>query len=129
MTENNNSIFLTWLQMWMNTIIYILLSVNNFFETLLFMNIYQEKKIHMTKNSTKLCLLYKKKLNKISFPLTNVFSPASISYAMVFQQCNIWLFHLVSFVGVHSPFVKRGSGSFLKKDFSKLLITFKSRHF
>lgn len=27
------------------------------------------------------------------------------------------------------PLVKRGSGSFLKKDFSKLLITFKSRHF
>lgn len=27
------------------------------------------------------------------------------------------------------PLVKRGSGSFLKKDLSKLLITFKSFHF
>lgn len=31
--------------------------------------------------------------------------------------------------GTNSPFVKRGSGSFRKKDFSKLLITFRSRHF
>ena len=28
-----------------------------------------------------------------------------------------------------SPFVNRGSGSFRKKDFSKLLMTFRSRHF
>lgn len=40
-----------------------------------------------------------------------------------------WAFSSGVSCGANSPFVKSGSGSFLKKDFSKLLITFKSRHF
>ena len=75
-----------------------------------------------------LCILIRTKQNLL-FPLMKVFSPSLIEYAVGSQQCMVHLFHLVSLVEVNSPFVKRGSGSFLKKDFSKLLITFKSRHF
>lgn len=75
-----------------------------------------------------LCILVRTKQNLL-FPLTKVFSPSLTEYAVGSQQSMVQLFHLVSLVEVNSPFVKRGSGSFLKKDFSKLLITFKSRHF
>ena len=75
-----------------------------------------------------LCILVRTKQNLL-FPLTKVFSPSLTEYAVGSQQSMLQLFHLVSLVEVNSPFVKRGSGSFLKKDFSKLLITFKSRHF
>ena len=75
-----------------------------------------------------LCILIRTKQNLL-FPLIKLFSPSLIEYAVGSQLCMVQLFHLVSLVEVNSPFVKRGSGSFLKKDFSKLLITFKSRHF
>ena len=67
-----------------------------------------------------LCILIRTKQNLL-FPLIKLFSPSLIEYAVGSQLCMVQLFHLVSLVEVNSPFVKRGSGSFLKKDFSKLV--------